>query len=84
MSDRVLPTVPALSKVGKPREEGDGEIAKRPLETRTPRAKNMIGEVGRVGGGAAHRACWWSLLRVWEWCMLTTNSHAVVIPRREV
>jgi len=38
----------------------------------------MIGKVRREGGGAAHRECRCSSLRVQGW-MLTMNSHGVEI-----
>ena len=38
--------------------------AKRPLETRTPGPKEMIREVRREGGGAAHGECGCSSLSI--------------------
>jgi len=49
MGERVLPTVQALSEVAKTRAERERELTMRPLETRTPKPKIMIREMG--GGG---------------------------------
>jgi len=70
IGERVLPTVRARAKRG-------GDRAKGPLETRTPGPKNMMREVRREGGGAAHGKCGCSSLRVRWWGMLTMNSHGV-------
>jgi len=64
MGERVLPTVQALSEMAKTRVERERETAKCFLETRTPKSKNMIREVRQEGGGAAHRECGCSSLRV--------------------
>jgi len=61
-----------------PAERG-GTRAKRPLETRTPGPKDMIREVRREGGGAAHRECGCSSLRVRGWWMLMMKSDSVKI-----
>jgi len=49
MSDRVLPTVPVLSKTVKTREERKGEVTLRPQETRTPEPRNMVRETEGKG-----------------------------------
>jgi len=53
MGDRVLLTVQALSEVVKTLAEREGELTMRPRETRTPKSKIMIRDMGG-GGGAAH------------------------------
>jgi len=63
----------------KARAKRGGERAKRLLETRTLKSKNMMREVRREGGGAADGEWGCSSLRVWGWWMLTMNSHAVEI-----
>jgi len=52
MSQRVLPTVQALSEAATTRVERGDELTVRPLEARTPKPKMMIMETGE--GGAAH------------------------------
>jgi len=71
MGERVLPTVQALSEAAKMRVEKGGERVKQLLETRTPKPKEMMREVRREGGGAAHRECGCNSLRVQGQCMLT-------------
>ena len=54
MGERVLLTVRALSKAAKTRAKRGEERAKRPLEPRTPKPKDMMREVRQEEGGAAH------------------------------
>jgi len=50
MDERVLPTGQGLSEVAETTVEREGERAERPLESRTPRSKEIIREVSWEGG----------------------------------
>ena len=73
-----LPTVQVLSEAAKQVRRKEGVEPNDPIETRTPGPKDMIREVRRERGGAAHEGYGCSSLRVREW-MLTMNSHGVEI-----
>ena len=70
MGERVFPIVQALRQAAKTRAKKRGERAKRPLETRTPKPKNMKGEVRPVGGVQLTGSAGW---------MLTMKPHGVEI-----
>jgi len=70
MGERGLPTVQALSEAARTQGKGGGERAKRPLETRTPKPKNMIREVRWKGGCSSLAVRGW-----WVWI----NSYGVEI-----